>query len=1261
MFRCGLPALVLLLWYSLGALAGGLTPEEALRRMKVPDGLEARLVACEPLIRQPVSMSFDDRGRLWVIQYLQYPTPAGLKAVSVDQYLRTKYDRVPEPPPRGPKGADRITILSDPDEHGRFRQAKDFISNLNLCSGMAIGHGGVFVMQPPYLLFFPDRDGDDVPDGDPEVLLSGFGTEDAHAVANSLQWGPDGWLYGAQGSTVTANVRGIEFQQGIWRYHPITKVFELFAEGGGNTWGLDFDRHGQAIAGTNWSGFAMLHQVQGAYYIKGFGKHGPLHNPHAYGYFDHVPCPNFKGGHVTCGGIVYRGGAYPNSFRDRYIAGNLLSNALYWYEIDRKGSSYTSRQGGYFLVANDPWFRPVDCLVGPNGAVYVADWYDQRANHVDPVDNWDRTNGRIYKVVPKSASPAPPIHLSKHSSRELVGLLFHANSWFVGEARRLLAERRDATVIPELTRLVRAETGQRALESLWALYVSGGLSDGLAAEFLGHSEEDVRAWTVRLIGDTRKITPVQQERFVALARTDPSPTVRSQLACTCKRLAAGVALPVIVELLARSEDVHDPFIPLLLWWAIEDKAVSDRKAVLGLFDAPDRWRQPLVRTVLLERIGRRYLAEGNEPGYEACTHLLNTAPGRPESVLLVRGMEQALIGRRLEHVPRAFEKPLNELERDLPEPLWLRFAVRLGSTTAYDRLVRRVRERTLPQAEHLSLIATLGEIGRADAVPILLAVLRDAPNDGVRSAVLTALQAFADPRIADAVLVLYPQFSPSVRGKTQGLLASRPASAVALLQAVDAGHIQPKEVALDQLQRLSAYKQDSIDRLIAKHWGTIAPETSGEKQAHIRHLSGRVLNAGKGDPARGKTLFTQHCATCHTLFGEGGKIGPELTGADRKNRDWLLSNIIDPSGVIRPEFIAYDAALKDGRSLFGMIVEQSPQTVTLVDAKNEKTVLERSKIESLEASKVSLMPEKLLDELTNEQLRDLFAYLQADNPPAVPAMPAVVLTFRTQKPQRDAQDHLSWAAVTDQRPFVPTRTAVIVCDMWDNHWSRGAAERVTAMAPEMNNVLKAVRTAGVTIIHAPSETMAFYADHAARKRAKAVQRINLPPLADHDDPPMPVDASDGGSDTGEKPWYRAWTRQHSALEIDGDRDYVTDDAQEIWNILRQKDIDQILLMGVHTNMCCLNRSWAIKALVRRGQKAALVRDLTDAMYNPARPPYVSHAEGTHLVIEYIEKYRRISLYWRPLPDILRIAPSEDIGNGHGILVCPVFIGKTGQR
>ena len=208
-----LPVFIFSHLFSQAPLAQDRSPEASLARVRAGDGLEARLVAAEPLIRQPVSISFDTRGRMWVLEYLQYPNPAGLKPVAQDQFLRTKWDQFPPPPPRGPKGADKLTILSDPDGNGRYRSASTFVDGLNLATGFALGHGGVFVLQAPYLLYYPDRDRNDRPDAPPEVLLSGFGMEDSHAHANSLQWGPDGWLYGAQGSTVTARIRGIEFQQ----------------------------------------------------------------------------------------------------------------------------------------------------------------------------------------------------------------------------------------------------------------------------------------------------------------------------------------------------------------------------------------------------------------------------------------------------------------------------------------------------------------------------------------------------------------------------------------------------------------------------------------------------------------------------------------------------------------------------------------------------------------------------------------------------------------------------------------------------------------------------------------------------------------------------------------------------------------------------------------------------------------------------------------------------------------------------------------
>jgi putative membrane-bound dehydrogenase-like protein len=968
-----------------------LPPDAAIKRMKVPDGFEVKLVAAEPMVRQPLSISFDDRGRVWVIQYLQYPTPAGLKAIKVDQYLRTVYDRVPEPPPRGPKGVDRITILSDFDSDGRAHRAKDFVTGLNLCSGMCIGHAGVFVLQVPYLLFYPDRNGDDVPDGDPEVLLKGFGMEDAHAVANSLQWGPDGWLYGAQGSTVTANIRGIEFQQGIWRYHPITKEFELFSEGGGNTWGLDFDAHGNVIAGTNWGGYAMLHQVQGGYYIKGFGKHGPLHNPHTYGYFDHVPYKDFRGGHVTCGGIVYHGAAYPAKYDGQYIAGNLLSNCLHWHTLERRGSSFTSRFGGEFLVANDPRFRPVDCLTGPDGAVYIADWYDIRANHVDPVDNWDRATGRIYKVV-ASGGRKPPVGedqtgglrlpLARRTSHELVELLGNPNDWYSREARRILAERRDASVIPGLRKTILAEKGHLAPESLWALYVSGGFDDTFAAQLFDHANDDVRTWTVRLLCDPRKVSPSIAVRLVELAKSETSPTVRSQLACSAKRLPAKESLPVVRELLRHSEDVSDPHIPLLLWWAIEDKAIRDRDQVLGLLDSDDAWRLPLIRQFMIERLGRRYMAEGGEANHAACAQLLAAAPGPEEVRLLLQGMDKALEGRQLAKVPAALEKQLASLwAKQSASPLIVRFALRLGSPEAYNRALAVAGDAKAADAERISLLEVLGQAGKSECVPVVLRVLTEAKSDKVREAALAALQPFAGERVTTAVLDAYPRLSPGLRSRAQTLLCSRPASALALLQVVDAGTIATKDVPLDQLRRMADYKDERLTKLLEKHWGKVGPLPAGEKVARINAIKHALGQKPDGDRANGKALFTKVCATCHTLFGEGNKVGPELTGADRKNRDFMVTNIVDPNASIRPEYVAYVATLKDGRTLTGLVAESSPTAVTLLNEKNERTVLARDKIDEMTASPVSLMPEKILDPLSEQEIRDLFAYLQADGPP----------------------------------------------------------------------------------------------------------------------------------------------------------------------------------------------------------------------------------------------------------------------------------------
>lgn len=978
-----LTLLLVVLLRSTYAMGQGYAPDESVARMTLPAGFEVQLVAAEPRVRQPVDMTFDARGRLWVVQYLQYPNPAGLKRVSVDRYSRTIYDRVPEPPPRGPRGADRITILEDTDGDGVFDAAKDFVDGLNLCSGALPGYGGVFVLQTPYLLFYPDRDGDDVPDGDPEVLLSGFGMEDAHAVANSLCWGPDGWLYGAQGSTVTANIRGIRFQQGVWRYHPRTREFELFAEGGGNTWGLDFDADGQLLVSTNYGGYALLHQVQGAYYVKSFGKHGELHNPYAFGYFEHVPYEDFRGGHVTSGGIVYQGHTFPAFLQGRYIAANLLSHAVHWHELDRRGSTFTARHGGVLLDAHDTWFAPVDVELGPDGAIYVADWHDQRTAHPDPDAEWDRTNGRIYRIAARGTPGVERFDLQGLSSGELVELLRHPNAWQRRQARQMLAERQDAEVASLLReQALHGDDHRLALESLWALYVSGGLDEGTSLSLLDHPDEAIRTWVVRLAGDRRRLGSRMAQRVEELAATDDSPMVRCQLACTAQRLESDEAIPLVAALIARNEDTGDPKMPLLLWWAIERRA-DEHDALLQLTGDDRFWQSDLARQHLVDRLARRWVAAGEATDWRACATLVRSAPDERAAHLVLRGVAEAMRGRSFEEPPPELgEFVLGRWRAEPNDPVLSMLAIRFGERAAREAELERLADGNAADAERLRAVNLLSETARsAELQRQLLAIVQEPGSAALCTAAIEALGRFDDPAVAAALLDTYPRLTAPLQGAVVRILCSRSAWAGLLLDAVDKGVVGVATILPEHLQKMALHGDARLDARILSRWGRITPATPEEKLATVRRLN-NDLRAASGDASTGRLLFREHCGTCHRLFGEGKELGPDLTSANRHDRHALLVNIVDPSAQVRREYLGHTVQLTDGRVLTGLIVEQTPGGMTLVDVEERRYEIATGEIDALEPSPQSLMPEGLLDKLSPQQLRDLFAYLESDEPPA---------------------------------------------------------------------------------------------------------------------------------------------------------------------------------------------------------------------------------------------------------------------------------------
>ncbi|MBG86709.1 MAG: dehydrogenase [Verrucomicrobiales bacterium] len=961
-------------------------PLDTLEKFQVNDDFEMEIVASEPTIRQPLYINWDHRGRMWVIQYLQYPFPAGLKVIKYDQWLRAIFDKVPAAPPNHVKGADKITVLEDTDGDGDFDTSKDVITGLNIATAVTIGRGGIWVLNPPYLLFYPDADGDDVPDRDPEVHLSGFGLEDTHSVANSMRWGPDGWIYGANGSTTTGTVsseatKNVHFKgQCIWRYHPGTKIFEIYAEGGGNTFSVEIDAQGRVFSGTNHGKTRGMHYAQGGYGEKNWGKHGPLTNPYAFGYYDHMRHEGFSE-RFSQTFSIYDGGAFPAKYRHAVVAANALHNRVIASKLIADTSTFRTVDFPPLVLTSDRWFRPVDCKVGPDGAVYLADWYDSRLTHVDPRDNWHKSSGRIYRLKAKGAKPLKPFNLAKQSSRKLVNtLVSHPNKWFRQKALRVLADRKDTSITGLLRAKLEEDSSPRDLDALWALNLLGGFTDDAKLTALESGNPHIRRWAVRLIGDGHTTTPEIADRLQQLAKTEANLEVRSQLASTAKRLPAGSGLPIVRQL-AERPDIDDLHIPMMLWWAVESKCDSDPNAVLKMFAEEKLWQLPTVRKFMLDRLMRRFAMAGSADDLKVCAKLLDLSPNAETTKLLISGLLQGFEGRTIKDLPSRLAKALDDYQTSLGNSA-LALGLRRGDAKSIDSALKVIADERADMSERLSYIDIVGQINQKKFVPTLTRLLRNA-DSSIKLASLKSLQSYDDSSIPRYILGAYHGSlldEHGVRATANRVLASRKEWAKQFLERVDKWHIKADTVAIDVVQQMALHDDPDINKIIEKHWGRIR-STPEEKQNQITRIANLLKsNAGSGNAASGKTLFTVACGVCHTLFDEGGQVGPDLTGYERDNMDFMLLAVVDPSAAIREEFTNFQIETTDGRQLTGLIEQQDNRTVTLRGVDNQTVLLPRPQIKKLQASHTSIMPEGLTEAMNDQQLLDLFAYLTSRTP-----------------------------------------------------------------------------------------------------------------------------------------------------------------------------------------------------------------------------------------------------------------------------------------
>lgn len=960
---------------------GQLSVDEALKRFHTPDDLVIEAALSEPEIGQPLFIDFDERGRMWVLNYKQYPNPAGLTAISRDKFLRTVYDKKPLPPPNHFPGRDKITIHEDTNGDGQYDKHKTFVDGLSIASSFARGRGGVFVMNPPYLLFYADANQDDVPDGDPEVLLEGFGMEDSHSVASNLRWGPDGWIYASQGSTVTGQIKryGTEDKpihsmgQLIWRYHPETRQYEIFAEGGGNTFGVEIDSKGRVYSGHNGGDTRGFHYVQGGYYRKSFGKHGELTNPYAFGYFDamaHHSVPRFT--HTY---IIYEGAALSAKYAGKLFGVGPLQSHVVISDVQPNGASFETKDIDKAITSDDPWFRPVDIKVGPDGAVYVADFHEQRIDHASHYQGRVTPDtGRIYRLRAPESEPAKPEDYSQLSALKLLDVLKHENKLDRHIALRRLGDLHDESLIAPLTKMLFEADGQLALEYLWALNLCGGFNEAIAARSLQHKDPFVRAWTVRLLCDDHKVSAEAADQLAAAASTEPNVEVRCQLACSARRLPAEQALPIVKALLARSEDVDDVFVPLLIWWAIESKADDGRDDVVGLFRDPAVWQLPLVQKHVAERLMRRYAMAGSRRDLIMCAELFTLAPSKTEAQRLLTGFETAFSGRTLSDLPDELVEALSNVGGGS-----LALRLRRGDDSALAEALKLVVAEATDTQRRVEVIQVLGQVSQERAVQVLLDVLGTTKNADVQSAVLTALQSYEAPIIGERIAALHNSLPSEVQQIAQGVLASRKAWALSLLASIDAKDIPADSIPAGIVQKLLFHKDDAIVQLVSKHWGDVQSATTDEMRSEIERLQG-VLAGKVGNPYRGKQLFLTNCGKCHQLFTDGGQIGPNLTPYKRDDLRGILMNVVNPSLEIREGFENFVVFTLDGRTLNGFIEEQDNRVVVLKGADGQRLIIPRDDIDEMQAIRTSIMPESILKPLDDQQIRDLFAYLRATQP-----------------------------------------------------------------------------------------------------------------------------------------------------------------------------------------------------------------------------------------------------------------------------------------
>ena len=946
-----------------GREAKFLSPQEAVQSMTVPEGYRVNVWAAEPMMTQPMAFCWDDRGRLWIAENRDYESRG-----------------------RGfsNAGDSRILILEDTDGDGDADSRKVFLEGIPFPAALAVGFDGLFLGAPPHLLFVPDRDGDDQADTrDIEIRLTGWGIRDRHETLNSLHWGPDGWLYGLQGFATPSKVRkpgpearlykakepfpedllkgeGVDINGGVWRYHPTKDRFEVVAHGFSNPWGIDYDAKGQLFISACVIPH-MWHVVPGGIYHRQGGQH---FNPYVYSDIRTIADHSHRSAHG--GARIYQSDAFPANQRGRIFMANIHEHGVLSDVLKRKGSGFEAAHGDDFVMANNAQWVGFSMEIGPDGGLYVLDWHDA---DICGQEVLNAQTGRIFRIAP-TQSPAENWagrygDLKQLSDKELVALQTSKSDWHARRARVILQHRAATGKLKGaahagLRKLFAPRNDpDHRLRAMWALHVTGGFTGNALAAALKDPDEYVRAWAVQMLCEDRSPSPAVLGTFSQMAGTDPSPVVRLYLASALQRVDREAAWGIAAGLVGHGQDTADHNLPKMIWFGLEPLVALNPPRALQLAAGS---KIPM----LTQYIARRAV---DANAAEAVVAALGQQP--KNRLYLLEGMRNGLEGRTDAKPPVNWPEAYERLQRTAGPVAQLarEVAGQFGDGEAARQALATLQNRQAPAGERRKALQALAGGQRRDLVPELPALLDD-PD--LRPDAIRAVAGYDEEELGRLLMKKYPDFSPADKLEAVQTLASRSRYGWMLTTALKNNVIPKRDVptyVARQLRRV-------VGSGFVEVWGPIDQLATDEKAyAKYRTLLTAGATAG-ADVKKGQTLFLRTCGSCHKMYGEGGNIGPDLTGSNRTNLDYLLFNVLNPSGEIQDDYRMVEVTTRDGRTYSGNVVSENERQLTLRVVGQDAVVLNKSSIQSREVAAVSMMPQGLFETLGDQEVVDLVGYLR---------------------------------------------------------------------------------------------------------------------------------------------------------------------------------------------------------------------------------------------------------------------------------------------